>query len=294
MSKNAQSQNKSIVGIYLGGKMLRVGKVTNNKIEKSISRNISNKESEEVILKELISGIDEVFDKDVVGIGIGVPSLVNVKKGIVYRVVNIPSWREVHVKEILEDRFGVNVYVNNDANCFAIGEKYFGKAQNYENIVGIIIGAGMGAGIIFNGHLFSGENCGAGEFGSIPYKQFDYEYYCSEGFFEEKYELRTDDLLERAKHSDKIAFAVFEQFGYNLGDAIKTMMLAIDPELIVIGGTLARAFPYFEKAMWEKVNTFPYKHSVKHLKIEQSVEPDIAILGAAALYLDGINTTLRK
>ncbi len=71
-------------------------------------------------------------------------------------------------------------------------------------------------------------------------------------------------------------------------------MMAVDPELIVIGGTLAKAFPYFEKAMWEKVKTFPYRHSVKHLKIEQSIEPDIAILGAASLYYDAQNRTVRK
>lgn len=294
MNKHEQSKNKPIVGVFLGGKTLRVGKVTNNQIEKSIYRNVSNREAEEVILKELITAIDEVFDDDIAGIGIGVPSLVNVKKGIVYKVVNIPSWKEVHLKEILEDRFGVNVYVNNDANCFAIGEKYFGKAKNYENIVGLIIGAGMGTGIIFNGHLFSGENCGAGEFGSIPYKEFDYEYYCSEGFFEEKYGLQTEDLFERAKKKDKIAFAIFEQFGYNLGSAIKTIMFSVDPELVVIGGNLARAFPYFEKAMREKVKTFPYKHSVKRLKIVQSEEPNIAILGAAALYLDAQNRTVIK
>ncbi len=294
MKQQIPDQTKPILGINLSGKFLRLGKVVDSKIEKSILKNISNREPEEVILKEIISAIDEVIDDDVAGIGIGVPSIVNVKKGIVYKGVNIPSWREVHLKEILEDKFNVNVYVNNDANCFAIGEKYYGKAQNHENIVGLIIGSGMGAGIIFNGHLFSGENCGAGEFGTIPFKEHDYEYYCSEGFFEEKYGIKTEELFERAKQKDKIAYAIFEQFGYNLGNAIKTIMYAVDPEFIVLGGRLSKAFPYFEKAMLEEVKTFQYKHTVKQLTIVPSNEPDIAILGAAALYLDAHNRTLSK
>ncbi len=281
---------QAVVGVFLGGKTLMAGKIKNKKVERKVVRTINNLAPEEDILMEMISAVQEVFDEDVIGIGVGVPSLVDVNKGIVYHVLNIPSWQEVNLKEILEDRFKVKVYLNNDANCFAVGQKYFGEALNYENIVGLIIGIGFGCGIITNNQLYSGQNCGAGEFGSIPYREHDYEYYCSENYFQTKYGEKYTDFLERAKSKDKIAMALFEHYGYDLGNAIKTILFAVDPEIIVIGGSMAKAYPFYEKSMMEKVKTFPYENTLKKLKIKVSEEPDIAILGAAALYFDAHKT----
>lgn len=286
--------NQPIVGVFLGGRTLRVGKVENGKNKKSIVRTISNKEREHVVLGELVDGISEVFDDSIAGIGIGVPGFVDEEQGIVYKVEKIPSWREVHLKEILENRFQVPVYVNNDANCFAIGEYYFGHARNYENAVGLILGTGVGAGIIFKGHLYSGSNCGAGEFGSIPYRDFDYQYYLSEGYFEEKYGVQAERLYSRAKKNDKIALAIFEQYGFDLGNAIKMILFAVDPEIIVIGGILSKAFPFFEAAVWKTVAGFPYRNSLSKLKIVASDQENIAVLGAAALYFDAKKTFLKK
>lgn len=279
---------RTVIGVYLGGKTLMAGKVKDGIIEKKVHKTINNLGAEEEIIMEVIGAIQEVFDEEIDGIGVGVPSLVNIHKGIVYKTPNIPSWQEVHLKEILEDRFRVNVLLNNDANCFAAGEKYFGNAKNYENIVGLILGVGFGCGIITNQKLYSGNNCGAGEFGSIPYRDYDYEYYCSEGYFNEKYGENFADFLSRAQKKDKIALAIFEQYGNDLGNAIKTILFAIDPEIIIIGGRLAEAFTFFSKSMWNVINTFPYKDSIRNLKIEVSSQAEIAILGAAALYFDAL------
>jgi len=286
--------NASIVGVSLSGKNLLIGKVENNEIANIIDQQINVNGTEEEILSELINAISGVFDHNVIGIGIGVPSLVDVSKGIVYKVQKIPSWREVHLKDILEDHFGVKVYVNNDANCFAIGEKYFGQAKKTENIVGLILESGVGAGIIFKGHLYSGTHCGAGEIGSLPYKDHDFEYYCSEEYFDEKYGMKFDLLYKRVLKNDKIAKVVFEQYGYDLGNLIKIILYTLDPEMIVLGGKISKAFPYFEKMMFNRVNTFLYKHSLKDLKIVQSRQSGIAILGAAALFYDAQNLTLIK
>lgn len=277
---------QAVIGVFLGGKSLIAGKIKNGEVERKEVRVINNLGAEEEILKEMISIIDAVIDEEVEGIGVGVPSLVDIHKGIVYQVLNIPSWQEVHLKEILEDRFKLNVCLNNDANCFAVGQKYFDKGRNYSNVVGLMIGVGLGCGIIANNQLYSGQNCGAGEFGSIPYRDKDFEYYCSLDFFQKKYGEKYMEFLQRAKDKDKIALALFEQYGTSIGDVIKTILFAIDPEVIIIGGKLADAFPYFEKSMHERLKTFPYEKSIKKLKIEISEEPDILILGAAALYYD--------
>jgi glucokinase len=284
----------SVIGISFGGKTLVAGKVKDGRIENSITRKINNRATEDEVLAEVFGIINEVKDEEVAGIGIGVPSLVDVEKGIVYKVHNIPSWREVHIKEILESHFGLKVYVNNDANCFAIGEMYFGKTVGYNNSAGLILGAGVGAGVIFKGHLYSGTNCGAGEFGEIPFRHFNYEYYLNDAYFEYKYGVSANTFLNRAKKKDKIALAIFEHYGTDLGNLIKTILFTIDPEIIVIGGMLSRAFPFFEKSMWEMVKTFPYKHAIGKLKIVASEHEYIAVLGAAALYYDSQNQSMIK
>jgi glucokinase len=287
-------KDTTIIGVNLGVRTLRSGRVRDMNIEKSISKRINNHASEEEIIEEVIEIIESVYDKNVEGIGIGVPSLVNLEKGIVYKAQKIPSWREVHIKEILESHFGVKVYVNNDANCFAVGEKYFGIAKDYENIVGLILSAGVGAGVVFKGHLYSGTNCGVGEFGSLPYKENDFEYYCSEGYFEEKYGLNANLVFKRAQQDDKIALSIYEQYGKDVGNLIKAIMFTVDPEIIVIGGTMSKAFKYFQKQMWRKIKTFPYKHSLEKIKVLPSEKEDIGVLGAVALFYDAQNLTLVK
>lgn len=294
MIVTGDSTSCTIVGVNMSGKNIQVGRVSGDTIEQIATRRINNREVEEVILRELIATIEEVMTPEVTSIGIGVPSVVDVKDGIVYKVVNIPSWRKVHLKAILEQQFKIPVYVNNNANCFAIGERYFGKAVSCDNVVGLTIGTGVGAGIIFNGHLYSGPNCVAGEFGLIPYKEFDYEYYCSEGFFEEKYGVKAEIMLDRALDGDKIALAMFEQFGVDVGNLVKTIMYSVDPDMIVIGGSLSKAFPFFEKSMRDQIKTFYFRVAADKLKIVQSETENITVLGAAALCLDAKNKIFFK
>lgn len=288
MIQDMTKKDLCVVGVNLGGKTLQVGRIKNNSIEASHTREIDNYSTEEAIIKELIDAIGEVFTPDVSGIGIGVPSLVDVSKGIVYRVENIPSWREVHLGGLLNQHFKVPVHVNNDANCFTIGEKYFGVAKEYANVVGIVAGTGLGCGIVTNNRLYSGTNCGAGEFGEIPYRDHNYEHYCTTGYFETKYGLKPDVLFTRANKKDKIALAILEQFGLDFGEAIKTILYIYDPEFIVIGGSIRKFFPWIEPFVWKKLRKFKYPKTVENLKIEVSLQPDIAILGAAALYYDNI------
>jgi len=285
---------KSVIGVSLGGKMLLVGKVVGQTVEKSVIKKINNRGTESEIIKEIISAIKEVIDDSVIGIGFGAPSLVDVEQGIVYSVRQIKSWKEVHIKEILEDTLEIPVYVNNDANCFAIGEYYFGKGKGTKNLIGLILGAGVGAGIVFKSHLYSGSNCGAGEYGNIPYRKHDLEYYLSESYFSNKYGLTFDVLLKRVKNNDKIALAIMEQYGLDLGNALMIIMYSVDPELIIIGGPISAGFEYFKESMWDKINSFDYPHSIKKLRIEASEQKDIAILGAAALYFDANNKIMIK
>jgi len=278
--------DKTIIGVDMGGTNIGLGKVEKNQIDKFMSFDISAQATKEKILEEIINAINSVFDEGVAGIGIGVPSLVDVEKGVVYNMQNIPSWDKVYLKDILEEHFGIPIYVNNDANCFTVGEKYFGKGKKFSNLVGLTLGTGLGAGLIINNRLYSGVNCGAGEFGSIPYKDKIIEYYCSGQFFEKVHGIKGQIFFEKAKNTDTNALEIFGEFGYHLGNAIQTILFSLDPEAIILGGSVSRAYPYFRNSMWASVNKFPYKHSLKNLVIEVTTEPNISVLGAAALYYE--------
>ncbi|HSV88312.1 MAG TPA: ROK family protein [Bacteroidales bacterium] len=288
MIHNIPVENQDIIGVFLEGKQLRAGRIKNNQNQKSLVVEIDNMETEEVVIDQLIKAIEKVFSPNVVGIGIGVPSVVDVHKGIVYNAEHIPSWKEVYLGDILARQFGVKIYVNNDANCFTVGEKYFGKGKKFNNMVGIVAGVGIGMGIIIDNKLYSGQNCGAGEFGSIPYRDHNYEYYCTLGYFELKYGLKADKLYQRARKEDKIALAILEQFGLDFGQAIKTILFTLDPEFIVIGGPIARFYPFFKPYITKSLRTFPYPKTIERLQIDVSDNPDIPVLGAAALYFDAM------
>lgn len=277
---------ESIIGVDVGATSVGVGKVQKNRVCKHLNFDISARGEKNQILNEIILALEKVFEPGVVGIGVGVPSLVDVEKGIVYNVQNIPSWEKVNLKEILENRFQRPVYVNNDANCFAVGEKYFGKGKKYRNLAGVTLGTGLGTGIIIENRLYSGPNCGAGEFGVVPYKDHILEYYSSGQFFFNQYGITGDLVYKKAVLNDKDSLAMFRQFGHHLGEAVKIILLAFDPEAVIFGGSVTKSFHFFEKAMWESIRTFPYKHALDGLVIEVSDHPQIAILGAAALYLD--------
>lgn len=274
---------KQKLGIDLGGTNIRLGLVNEGNIEKLISKKISSKESEDVVIKEIINSIDEIFNPNIAGIGIGVPSIVNISEGIVYEVHNIPAWREVHLRKILQEKFHVPVQINNDVNCFVLGEKYYGKGKKHKNIVGLALGTGLGGGIIIDGKLYSGNNGGAGEFGLMKYKDYNYEYYCSGQFFREEYNLKGEDVLEKARLNHSDAISIFEEFGEHIGNLINTIMYALNPELIVLGGSVSSAFKFFKGSMMVGVNGYEFKTQLKDVIIEKSELKNAAVLGASLL-----------
>lgn len=276
----------TLIGIDLGGTNVRVATILDNEIEIMISEPISGKENAESIIEQIKGIISNLWNPNIEAIGIGVPSVVDVEKGIVYDVQNIPSWKEVPLKEILENEFNRPVFINNDANCFALGEKYFGSAMNYKSVVGLILGTGFGSGLILNNSLYSGNNCGAGEVGMLPYKDSIFEHYCSGQFFEIHKKNTGQELFNRAQKGNEEALEAYNEFGTHLGNAMKVIVYAYDPEIIVLGGSVSKAFPFFQKSMFDALEDFAYPNSIRNLKIKTTERESVAVLGAAALVLD--------
>jgi glucokinase len=271
------------IGIDLGGTNVRVASVKNGAIIKKVSEQCKAKESKDVVLQQTISMIHNVFTSEVKSIGIGVPSVVDTEKGIVYNVVNIPSWEEVHLKKILEEEFKVPVSVNNDCNCFALGEYHFGKGKEFRDVVCVALGTGVGAGIIINGELYNGSNTGAGEIGCLPYLGANYEFYCASTFFSEIHEITGKEAYESALSGDAEMKKLWELFGEHIGNLVKAILFTYDPQSIIFGGSLSNAFELFKDAMYDNMQDFPYVETLKRIKIAVSETEDVAILGASEL-----------
>ncbi len=271
------------LGIDLGGTNIRIAAVDHGEIIKMKSVACPAAGSEQDVLNTIYDLIDEYNTDDVSGLGIGVPSVVNSSLGIVYNVANIPSWKEVHLKKILESRYTFPVAVNNDANCFALGESIYGQGRDFENMVGITLGTGLGAGVIVNHQLYNGFNTGAGEIGSIPFKQSDFEQYCSGAYFPQHFQMSAKQAYEKALQGDNDALKAWESFGVNLGELVKMVMFSYDPQAIIFGGSVAKAFDFYIAGLHKSLSSFPYKESIENINILQSKRDNISLLGAAAL-----------
>jgi len=212
--------------------------------------------------------------------------VVDIEQGIVYDVQYIPSWKEVPLKQWLTEKYSLPVYVNNDANCFALGEYHFGKGKGTDSMIGLTLGTGIGGGVIVNRHLYPGHNCGAGEFGMIQYLDHVFEYYGCGQFFQNVYHADGEIVFQKAKAGDKQALQWYKEMGTHLGNTIKAIMYSYDPSLIVFGGSVRFAYPFFQETMWERIRTFAFTRSIGRLRIELSELENSGILGAAALYYD--------
>jgi len=276
-------RQKISLGVDLGGTQVRVGQVSDDKILNMLSSPIPAKGNQDQVLQVLFDLIDQIWSKDIDYIGMGVPSVVDYQTGTVYDVINIPSWKEVKLKAIFEKKYGVPVWVENDANCFALAENLCGKGKNCSKMVGMIMGTGLAAGVIIDHKIYPGAQGGAGEIGMIPYLQGKLEDYCSGQFFTTNYQESGQILAQNASKGNSAAISAMSQFGIHVGEALKIVLYTYDPEMVVLGGSVKNSFEWFEKSMWEVLNTFEFSPSIKNFKLDLSEMEYPGVIGAASL-----------
>lgn len=279
------NKEQTVLGVDIGGTKIKVGRVEGNKVVATAIAKVKRATDQEAILSMLYALIAEVFNESTVSIGIGVPAVVDPITGVVYDVQNIPAWKKIPLKTLVSKKFNVPVHINNDANCFALGEHFFGKGINYNNYVGLSLGTGLGMGILIDGKLYNGVLCGAGEVGMLPYKNGIMEQYAGSFFFEDKFGKSAKELFQLAEDGDATALSAFRQFGGHLGEAIKTILYLFAPEAIILGGSISQAYDFFEESVREALDSFAYQKQLENFKLETSDLVDSPILGAASLCL---------
>lgn len=274
-----------ILGVDIGGTNIKIGKIVNGKVLQKCKIPVNRDDLEQVTLDNLYKGLKDLMTDSVQAIGIGVPAVVDIESGTIFDVQNIPSWTKVALKNLVEEKFNVPVYINNDANCFAIGEKQFGKLREFKNCVALSLGTGMGMGIIINEKLYNGVLCGAGEIGMVPYLDGILEHYTGSFFFEREYNSSALSLYNEALEGKENALKVFKEYGTHLAEAIKIILYMYAPEAIILGGSISNSFQFFEESLKTGLASFAYQKQIENLKIQTSDLVDSPILGAAALCL---------
>ncbi len=273
----------NVLGIDIGGTSIVGGKIEDGRIVGQSKAGTRASEGGDVSLGVLKSVVAELVDGQTRAIGVGVPSVVDRKTGIVYNVQNIAGWDEVDIRGILEREFGLPVFVDNDANCFAFGEKIFGKGREFSNFVGVTLGTGVGSGIISAGRLLPDANCGSGEFGEVRIGGVKFDGWCGSHFFPDETGMSGAELSALARKGDAKALKAFEEYGRRLSELVKLIVLVLDPEAVIFGGSIAKSFDFFGDAIRANLADFPYPKSIEKLQILASDSNDSGVLGAASL-----------
>ncbi len=277
-------KSASLIGVDLGGTKVAVGKMVAGELTEQLYARIDQESEDPMDAVRLMRDlIQQLMNEQVRGIGVGVPGLVNRDWGIVYDVLNIPNWKEIPLKSLLEEKFPVPVYIDNDANCFAMGEYRFGSHAGHDDFVGITLGTGMGSGIIKNGILLPDAHGCSGEFGTMPYLDGIYENYTSGMYFKIKYGKNGEEVAQKARDGEPWAMQAYREMGSHLGKAIQNIIMSVDPPLIIIGGSVAHASHLFEEAMWESIRQIPFPSVLEDFRVEFTQTKDMGIKGAAAL-----------
>ena len=284
---------KYVIGVDLGGTNIRAGLVLGNKIIKKIEVKTEVSKGKSVVIKNLIKAISSVMANNVSGIGIGSPGPLDYKTGLVIRTKNIPI-EKVNLKQVLEKKFNIPVFVDNDANCFSLGEAVYGSGKKFDTVVGLTIGTGVGGGIIINKKIFHGR-LNAGELGHITIK-FDgikcncgnigclEEYVSARGIMRLAKNLKAKtplDVYNLASKGNKKAIKVFEKMGFYLGVAVANFVNIFDPNVVVIGGGISNAWKFFSESMNKTVKQRAYVS--KNPLIIKSRLKHAAVIGAASL-----------
>ena len=273
------------IGIDIGGTTINLGVIQNNRVTKTDAVLVRKDATKGETLQSLYQLIRENLTNRVVGIGVGVPAVVDPVSGIVYDVQNINDWDEVALKMLLELEFSLPVYINNDANCFALGEFMYGENNQSKQFVGLSLGTGLGMGIIIDNMLYNGVLCGAGEIGMLAYKDSIVEHYTGSFFFTKYYNVSAKDLAALAEKGDEKALKAFYDYGIHLAEAIKSILYMLAPDKIVLGGSISQAYPLFKESMLEGLKSFAYQKQIENLIIDVSKTKGSALLGAASLCL---------
>jgi glucokinase len=257
------------------------------------------------------AGIDK---KDVGGVGIGVPGVLDMDRGVTLFLPNLHGeWRGVPLRATIEQKVGLPVCLLNDVRSFTLAEKTFGAGRDVETIVGMAIGTGIGGGLVIDGKLYLGLQGTAGEVGHHIIDPYGPRCGCgsrgcleafasgpaitatalkaiAQGTTTRIAELVSYDLndvtpkviAEAAQDGDPVAQEIYQRVGFYIGIGVTNLITIISPEKVVIGGGVAQAgdllFEPIRRTVRETAKVAPVE---KVAVVPADLGTDAGLIGAA-------------
>jgi glucokinase len=291
---------KPILGVDIGGTKIMSGVITPQGKIVSTPSKISTRglESRQTVISQIQRAIEKALAKaqlgleDIQGIGIGVPGPLDIKNGIILDPFQLPSLHNFLLRQAIQEHYNVHVFMNNDANCFLLGESYFGAGQGKKIVLGFTLGTGLGAAIVIDSKLILGATETAGEIWFAPYKgEFIEEYNSARGITRTFKKLsgqeKTPEEIAKLGHlRDPMAIKAWEEFGTDLGYCIAWCINLLDPDIVILGGSIAKAMDLFSPAMEKYLRQHVCPVPAQKTRVTQAVLGDKAgFIGAACLIL---------
>jgi len=300
--------NRFTIGVDLGGTNLRIAAVDEQGtlIEK-ITLGTKVSRGRDSVIADMCEAIRHIEDKyqntaPMMGIGIGVPGIIDIQTGLVRASPNLPDWVDYPARAAIEQRLKTVVILENDANVAAFGEKWLGAAKDFSDMAMFTLGTGVGGGLVMGGAIWRGANGMAGEFGHITVEPEGHPCGCGNRGCLEQYASATavvrmaretiarnsNSALARAASSDaefsaksiynlaiqgdEDARRIFRFVGRCLGIVLSDLVNALNLPIYVIGGGVSSAWEAFAPAIFEELRcrsvvyaaTAPPDPSAKH------------------------------
>ncbi len=308
------------VGIDFGGTGIKVGIINEDgEIQIKDSFVTDPQKSGEEIVKYIAECTQKVIkdsklpEANILGVGIGSPGLLNPETGQLKVVVNVPNMNGIYITKQLSEILGKPAFLDNDVNTMSLGEFYYGAGKAYQHIIAMTLGTGVGGGIILNGELYRGASFTAGELGHMSISRDGKYCPCGnygcleryvgrdgivERFMNPKnkgFETSIDKYLEdgevtpkaislAAADGDKLSIQVLRETGEILGFALATLVNALNPEAIIIGGGISNAGDLILGPASETMHRFAYAIPAKDVEIHKAeLGNDAGLVGAASL-----------
>lgn len=307
-----------VVGVDLGGTKISTalsdleGKIINQTTIPTDAH-----EGEMPVLNRIINSIEKVVNdsaisyEDIKGIGIGSPGPLDAKQGIIITTPNLP-FKNFNLVKPISEKFGVPVFLDNDANVAAIGEFMFGAGKGAENIVFFTVSTGVGGGAILNGKVYRGHTSNALEIGHMTVAPHGQRCNCGNvGCVEatssgtaiakrahealstkvetslRKYENVTSyEVFVEAAAGDPVAKDIIDDAMNYLGIAVANAVSIFDPEYVIIGGGVSKAGDVVFDTVRKVVDKRCFKSMAESVKIVPAgLGTDAGLIGAVALAL---------
>lgn len=306
------------VGADLGGTNLRVAAISESgTILEKIALKTLPRQGRAAVVRELSEAVRALAKKQeggrqLAGIGIGIPGIIYLKTGMLRQSPNLPGWENYPVRAEIESLVGSRVFLENDANAAALGEKWLGLGREVDSLCMLTLGTGVGGGVVLDGKILHGFLGMAGELGHIVVAENGVACGCGgQGCLETEASattvLRRAGEILAAKQSDALAEAVrggaeltsklvyevaaagdaacraiFISIGRYLGIGLAGLVNALNLPLYVVGGGVASAWDLFAPTMIEEARRRSFIFREGSTRIEKSIlKGDAGLLGAA-------------